>query len=756
MSFDEPFDFERIFGEQETQPHDAAYRAAKLSSLEQDDAALDQPVPFPAFPSFDGQVDVARAEDFFSPDVQAQFPSISEIISATVNNAAVQPELMNDFSPAENTSKKKKSQNRNKRPAIKTESCNDDGSQTATSPQSNRTLQQTAAQMTGFSFGLDQVMDSDPFVSAESQPGQFDPGLNMLDAGILSAAQTPCEMANAAEHQPERISVRPQPYSNNVEPTMQQADPNIGEYSIFMSQPSQLPVRTDHWSQPAATSGTENKRKAVSVRGMETPIKRRQSVNQDGAIIPISQPSPLFTDISGSQCQVSDHQTSGQNFNIPVRSYHTPQQQIPIDPALHFGVSPPSSYSTFGTAIKAGVCAVIKTILKEAKSRGTVLSQVLMDGPAADFSSPETSARIKKATKGHLDEVNAARPETDQQAFNSGTYKAFHGIVEEIAHHGAVFGKELVAGPVSGAELQAVKRAMANEYKEVIASYMSPPRFGSDFARLAQVQQTPTRASHRRMTAPEAFTLAGSPELPGHAFFSGSPGYDDAGFPQQSDYPSSPFGKLASPALQSYNGSPASVPASNNDMLPPPPIHATTPSRQQPQGLDKAKPKKTPKKPATPRKSRSRRSSTATSSPLNPNPASTPPSTTGQCIPKLYHSFADGAWYMLLQADNNTTNTTNTNGSNSSSSSSSQGGGEAAGAGATHHRIGRGTAATEAALAQFLAEARVKLGVEEGPAGFVYRQWLGVEGNLAALREFVGGGSGSGDGVGGGGEVGVI
>ncbi|AEO71328.1 uncharacterized protein THITE_2018905, partial [Thermothielavioides terrestris NRRL 8126] len=773
LLFDEPFDFERIFAAQEAQPQTAEQSNVEPSVLGGTD--LNGSVPFPEFPFFDGQADGAMDQDFFSADVQAQFPAISEAISANANTSVAQAEETNDLVPAKNPSgKNNKPRDRKGKAAANAQPSNEltlGFPSTAPGPIQHQQAPQTA----DASFGLDQVRASDPFVLDGVQFSSLNDGQGMASTSIPSTAQAPYGPVGGTVQQPEQAPAKTQASSAAGSPAAQQNTQVLADYSIFMAQPSQSARRSPAVSSlPGRSSGTpENKRKAS--HGMETPTKRRQSVNQQGAIVPIAQPPPLPAATQGVPTPAQGVHTPARSVQVAAQTYSTPQQ-IPIDPALHFGVSPPSRYTTFGTAIKAGVCAVVKAILTEARTHGTVLTQVLLDGPDADFGTPETKGRIKQATRTYLDEVNASNPESDRQAFNSGAYKAFHGIVREIEQHGTVFGKELLVGQPTGHELLAVKRSMATRYREVIASYTSPPRVDNASASSAQIQQTPTRGSR---AASQQNDMVNSPAL------TGSPVQAPASSPPQNGHASSPATEHPYPLLPLENGSSPQVPgygASTSQIIgydtpsyqqqgvPAMPagaasasaaatvsvneildrIASRTPSAQQQQ---EAKKKKTP----APRKPRARKSSstaaaTAASS-ANPGdntymptnaPIPTPGSAsgsksnnnksagskkTGHCIPKIYYRFSDQAFYMVLQHSQ-----TEEQAQDAATTAAATG---AAPPPPSHHRVGRGTAATEAALGRFLAAARERLGVEQCPAWFVYRDWLGLERNLEDLHAAV-------------------
>lgn len=752
----------------------------------QPDAAFDQPVPFPELPSVADQAMMvqahdARAEEFFSADVQAQLPSISEVMSET------QLESLSCPLPVDVPIEPKKPRSRKKKTPAK--------SQTNTGTASSGVLAMPdmhQQQMTAPSFGLDQVMDSDPFVNSTA-PQQ----LTQMPAMVQTSSGT----APAVMQQPvAQMTTTKETVSGNTKPVAQQDDQMLDSYSMFVQQPSQTPPKASlsamqsplsarPSSRPAATPSSDNKRKASAAYGMETPTKRRQSVNQHGTVVPIAQPPPLPAGAQNTQSHAQNIQTPARQVQASAQDFQTPQQ-IPVDPALHFGISPASDGTIIGTSIKAGICAAIKLILKEARTQGTVLSHMLIDGPAADFTGPEARARIKEATKYHLVKVSATKPDTDRQAFINGAYKVLQGVLEEVEGHGTVFGNALLMGPIAGPELLAAKRAMVVMYREAAASYESPPRVDEGLARSAQVQQTPTRARQGSSNGIGNATLAGSSRLPVYPAAPGTPAmsHGHVAFqqpngrvvsPQQNGHAVSSSPMLHYPVLPIQNtspspmhGHPRAAPHMNGSAIPTYPRPAvsdaplmntypepTNPYQHQqqhphqPQQEPHLKPKKTPARKPRARKASTKASTPSCSTPANnPNPAmtnnkknnnNTPISetetstattpatatatatTTGQCIPRLYYRFADASFYMQLTADaaKHQAETTTTT---------------------THHRMGRGTDAAEAALARFLEGAR-GMGVVAVPPGFVFRVWEGVEAGLRSLRGVMaGGGDGGG------------
>ncbi|KAH6851014.1 hypothetical protein B0I37DRAFT_404716 [Chaetomium sp. MPI-CAGE-AT-0009] len=851
LQSNEPLDFDAVFADQDAMFQAGGQLEMDFAAPELSDTAFNQQFAFPELPlaegqpgmSDAGQISDAMAQEFFSADVQAQLPSISEVMSATTA-AASQPEPASSTVTAETPTGKKKPQARKKKtpakekaPAKKKTTAKGKATAKAT-PTPDQVQQQT----TEPSFGLGQVMASDPFVSSATSQQLPNNGQGMFNVGMPAMGQTlgpadtsvpqtiqmtgmnqmPPENANttaqqttqmptaiqkaftatgpAAQQQTGHIPATEQTPSGAPGPMMQQPTQAPSSFTMFMKQPSQpstpgslcemrSPPSAHMSAQARATPSSENKRKASISHGMETPTKRRQSVNQQGAVVSIAQPPPVPAIPQGLQSPAQDNQ-------MPTQAVQTPQQ-IPIDPALHFGISPPSGGMRFGTAIKAGVCTAIAHVVKEAKA-GTVFSQPLLDGPVDDFRS-ELIGHIKQVIKTHVVEVNATTPQDGQQAFLKGAFKLLQGILHEIERRGCVFKKALLSGPVSGPDLIPARKGMSAVYQAIMAEYTSPPRFDGDSAQPAKAQQTPTRAptahthglSESNMANGSAST--GSPHLPGSVSASDTPAPDCTNSPQMNGHAATSSPMQPFPALPVESGYPSPM---QNYPAPPSPMdgyttagypqqaapsvptmhtrdamtgvpeptnyYPTAAAQEQQAEQAKEKAKKTPVR----RKSRARKTSAA----ANPQPEPTvdntgsyaatpmaqettqdttagttanngtntttqgtttttttsPTNTTKQCIPRLYYQFSDGAFYMELRSD----------------------AGEE-----TQHRMGRGTTAAEAMLGEFVAAARAA-GVTTCPAGFVFRLWRGVGGNLAdlegALKALK---AGEGEGVAGGVEL---
>ncbi|AEO61570.1 hypothetical protein MYCTH_2071057 [Thermothelomyces thermophilus ATCC 42464] len=803
----EPLDFDATFAEQDAVLPTGDLLGIDVPTLMQLDTAPAHQVAHLQFSLGGGSRDVmAQKKDIsaerFLPLVQPQIPSVPAAMSS---NEAGQPVTTRTQVSAESSTGKKRPSRKRVNPKTQPNAtANPKSIPTAMSSE------EAQHQLSEPSFGLGQVMALDPFVTSanthelpSSGQGTFSlnkPATELTPRDDPAAVSPAGHMSHVADttapDQMEHKSFRAQEYSGPSSPKIQQqmsqmsqmpamdltshgtAGPIVqkppqdpSDYTIFMKRPSQasspaslssVQMPSAHISAHAAAtlSLDNNKRKASVSHGAETPTKRRQTVNRQAAVVPIPQSPPVPVSSQGLQ-------TPARTAQLPAQGLQTPQQQVPIDPALHYGISPPSGGVLFGTSIKAGVCAAIAHIVMEAKL-GTVFSQVLLDGPIADFGCPEISGHIKQATKSHLIAVSAAGPEDDRQAFLSGAFKVLQGILHEIEERGSVFGKALLDGPMSGPALMPARKAMSTVYKAVMAEYRSPPRFEGDSVRPTQVQQTPTRMSlarsriSSRSSMGNGSAVAGSPHLPtrpggpdtfihgrttspqtnGHAA-SSSPmqpfpmlSAEDGGYPSSNHaYPSPPSlmtGYTVPDCQQPAVSKPAAAQRSSHthDDVPEPTNYY--PQEQQ-QVLEQQQAGQAPqksKRASARRKSRARKSSTPavmpnSQPPTDDNTATTTMSTTataaaaatgdttpspgGQCIPKLYYRFADGAFYMQLQTAS----------------------GEV-----THHRIGaKGTTAAEAALGRFLAEAGARLGgVAECPAGFVFRAWEGVEENLRALE----------------------
>ncbi|KAK3304310.1 uncharacterized protein B0T15DRAFT_236289 [Chaetomium strumarium] len=734
-----------------------------LTASEQPGTVSAEQIPFPQLPSFEDQIDQllnARAQEFFAANVrvQAELLSLHETMSANVDSA--------DPSQVEPPTGRKKAQPRKRKTAAKSKSSNGTAPQRIQLQMPDQAQRQVATpqdmmtQMPVASFGLDQVMASDPFVSTSPQQGISNNGQGMFNTCLPGAAQMSSELVHAP-----------------VQQTAQQ----LSNYSAFMDSASNTPPQgslSAPMSSSAQGSGrltaspsSDNKRKASAAHTMESPTKRRQSVNQQGAVVAVAQSSPLPLPVGPQNSQITPPQRiqmSAPDLNTPPSSLGTPAQnfQTPVDVAVHFGISPPSGdtmslgTAPFSTAAKAGITAAIKCLVNEVKRRGTALGQMLADGFQTNLAAPEMSARIKQLTKSCMADATATNPEDENHAFNCGAWKALHQIMQEMEQHGTALGKALLVGPLSGTVLVAVKQKMGDLFKEVAELYTSPPRFGTSSAQLAQpaqVQLTPTLAAHatthlsQQTNAANMAIQTGSPYVPGYPLLSATTASGHAGVQQQSGHASPVTTTQAHPRMPSSNnnsspmeGHPASVPAMNGSAEP-----SYQELKQQLQHIQQQRDQQLQqmmqmmqqqlqqqqtKKTSTPRKPRARKSSVAVSTPVTNSAARNTPSPVqgsvadspghsapasnhsnngqsapGQYVPRIAYHFSDGTFYMQVGANNNGT-------------------GEA-----SYRRIGAGTVAAQTALRQFLGNAQAR-GVLMVPPSFVLKLWLTTEQNLENLR----------------------
>ncbi|KAK4241065.1 hypothetical protein C8A03DRAFT_41466 [Achaetomium macrosporum] len=713
--YNEPLDFETLFAQQEAEMQAASQNGVDFTSQ----PGFDIDAPFPELPSFEDQIDQllnARAQEFFSANVrvQAQLPSLHETMSANADSAVNQSQSIDDPIPAETPTGRKKAQPGKRKTAVKAKPGNGTASQSIQPQMPTQTQQQFAAQleMTQMpvpSFGLEQVMASDPFVSTGPKQGTSNNGQGVFHTNLLSAAQMPSELANVP-----------------VQQTAQQ----LSSYSAFVNLGSNTPPQLSlsalmssasaHASgQLTATPSSDNKRKASAAASMESPTKRRQSVNQQVAVVAVTQSTPQPPLPTGSL----------QILDTPVQNFQTP-----VNTAFHFGISPPSGgdmpfgTAMFGTAAKAGIVTVIRRLISEARRRGTILGQMLADGLQADFTDGQTGSRIKQVTKSCMVAVNATNPEDDNHAFNGGASKALLEIMQEMEHHGTVFGKGLLAGPLSGL------------FNEVAESYTSPPRFGGNSTQLAQpvIQATSASAPHapthvsQQPNVGNTSIPTGSPQVPGYPLLSASPVPSHAGVQQQNGHGSPATATQAHHRMPSNNssssmeGHPTSAAAMNG---PAPPSYQELLQQlqqiqqqrdQQLQEIQQLKQQQTKKTPA-PRKPRARKSSVAVSTPATDTAARNTPSPTqdsvtgspgnaapasnnnntagqsapGQYVPRIAYHFSDRTFYM--------------------------------------QKIGAGTVAAQTALRQFLSDAQA-MGPLVVPPSFVLKLWLTMEQNLENLR----------------------
>jgi hypothetical protein len=665
-------------------------------TTEQPGTASAEQIPFPQLPSLEDQIDQllnARAQEFFSTNVrvQAQLPSLHETMSAKVDSA--------DPSQAETPTGRKKAQPRKRKTAAKANSGNGTAPQSIQSQMPDQAQQQVTtqqnmmAQMPVPSFGLDQVMASDPFVSSSPQQGTSHSGQAMFNPSLPGVAQMPSDLVHTPGQQTAQQFSSHTAFMNSASNT-----PPQGFLSALMSSPS-----AQASGQLTATPSSDNKRKASAAHTMESPTKRRQSMNQQGAVVAVAQSSPPLLPVGVQNSQTTPPmriQMSAPDLNTPPSSLGTPAQnfQTPVDTAFNFGVSPPSGSTTsFGTAARAGITAVIKSVIHEAKRRGTALGQMLADGFQANFAGPECGARIKHLTKTCMADVDAINLDDENHAFSCGAWKALHQIMQEMEHHGAVLGNALLVGPLSGPGLVAVRQKMGDLFNEVAESYKSPPRFDASSAQLAQpaqIQPTPTLAPHA------ATHLS-----------------------QQTNVSNTSMHQQLQRLEQLQRDRDQQL---QQMMLEQQQLRQQMVLQQQQQQQTK--------KPATPRKPRARKSSVAVSTPVTDGAARDTPSPTqgsvagsprnsartsknsnngqsapGQYVPRIAYHFSDGTFYMQVGANNTGT-------------------GEA-----SYRKIGTGTVAAQTALRQFLSDAQAK-GAGSIPFSFVLRLWLTTEQNLENLR----------------------
>jgi hypothetical protein len=931
LQSDAPLEFESLFAQQMQQAADQPEMNIAAPTFL--DTAFDQQFGFLELPIPGGQTDMtdasqisdAMAQNFFSGDAQAQLPSISEVMTATAT-VANQPEPANSTVTAQTPTGKKKTQPRKKKTPVKEKTPSKEkapakkrvtAKEKAAAAKAMQNPGQVQQQTTEPSFGLDQVMASDPFVCSATSQQSPNNGQNMFNLGMSAMGQT---QGHAGTSMPQTnqmndmsqmsgmnqmfgmgqmsnmnqvsdmnqmdgmnqmssmdyISGMDDMFSGNVNITAQQttqtptaiqqaftATGPIANHQAVMStkeqtspgvpqpatqkltqSPLKLAMFMKHQSQPStpgslremrspssahtstqarATPASENKRKASINQGMETPTKRRQSVNQQGTVVHIAQPLPVpaipqglqspaqnnqmptqsnetpaqnnQTSAQNNQMSVQKNETSAQSDQMPAQALQTPQQ-IPIDPALHFNISPPSGGMRFGTAIKAGICTAIAHIVKEA-STGSIFAQPLLDGPIEDFRS-ELGSHIKQVIKTHVVAVNATNPQDDQQAFLKGAFKLLQGILQEIERRGCAFKKALLSGPVSGPDLIPARRGMATVYQAIMAEYTSPPRFDGGFAQPAKLQDTPTRepTAHIRVSSQSSnmangFPSTGSPRLQGCATSPGTPAQCGMSSPQMqmnghaaSSSPMQPFPTLPvessgypSPMnhnyptppspMNGYTTIPAGYPqqapatqASDTAMtgVPEPTNYYPTPAgqaqqpqkQQQQQGEEQQKPK-----PKRARKSRARKpSAAATPQPEASHNTGTPGSNPATPVAQDSNSMAQGTTTTTGESTTPLSSTTKqciprlyyqfTDGAFYMELHNERGE-------ETHHRMGRGTTAAETALGAFVEAARAE-GIATCPVGFVFRLWRGVVGNVedlkAAILEAAAAGYGGEAGVG--------
>ncbi|KXX80701.1 hypothetical protein MMYC01_202120 [Madurella mycetomatis] len=657
---------------------------------------------YPDFPPVDNQPVVANSHGVPRTDAQEQFPEIERVLPSDFAAPARQAETL-DAVPTTDTPVAMKTPKRRKK---NTASSKSSRMKATNGNDAHKFSPSVPLQVNAPSLGQDQSMGSDPFISSGFQPARhqtnafaFDPNQTAFSDPFVNGSSQASPTNNGQglfntdilgivqQGSPDSgqglFSTRVAAHHGVGNPIVQQTGHMSIDYSMLMKQPSPAssPVSLGAMASSApsgassfyaTTQSSENKRKAVGSHVMETPTKRRQSVNTQDVLASSAHPVP------------------GQNFQIPGQS--------PVNSL--YNISPASgSTSAYGTAVKAGVCAVIRLLVREAKKRGTALSQVLIDGPATDFGSPEAGDRIKQMAKGHLAAVNAMDIESEQEAFMNGAYRTLQAVVAEAEACGSIFGKELLLGSVSGPDLAAVKQRMASMYKEIVASYTPPHEPAGNAKQLVPNQQTPTRASHRSVTTVHWNSDASSSNLLDQNILSASSAATGPATPFPAGSLSDRFShtvlpppdrSTAAPTIPALPSSSASQPT--NNVFLPTPNDSTTPLPTSVPLTPNPKARRKPRKPRA-------RSTTATTPTTSSPPNNSNNNDNSPLLPRGPHSVCQGRSTASIRA-------------------------------------GMARPSWNRRCASFWRPWRARLGVgEDGvPGQFVFCQWEGVEGNLERLR----------------------
>ncbi|KAL2018548.1 hypothetical protein VTK56DRAFT_760 [Thermocarpiscus australiensis] len=741
VPLDQPLDYNAIFARLDQQGANNATSAEPDSALAvehaqqgaggdtfapQADAAQgqqdSQPQTMSSMPdmtTFDGQFDAAENQDIFSGDAQQQFPSSWAVPPASFATDADQTGLANDASPAETPTRATRS--RSRRTAAATSRSR--ARSAASSQPGNGPFQQ---QMNAPSSGMGQT----------SVPGSFnsyiDPQLLSLDngAGVPGAgapggiAQTPFGVNNDIGHQ--AGSMMPVDYSMFMNPSASTSSaaaiPGTGVFAL-----------NNGSNQLGAVASSNNKRKAPSPQDMNGPSKRHQSGPVQGTLVQNA------TDHAPAQSL----QTAAEGLGPAAQAFDTPHGDSAGEPQ---NVSLSIEGMPFGKAIKEGIGAAIKLVMREARSKGSIFSQILIHGPSTNFTDSETLARIKRITASHLQAANAAEPVTEGQGFVNGAFQTFQALLQEMEEFGTVFGKQLLLGRVTGMDLTSAKRCMAGMYMEIAGSYLQTMVVDDGTSiQPAQNDQTPA-------PAPGASSAAGAAwsSIPALGNTANQQGIIGGTMPSSADVSQTPGNHLQLPAGMFPNNAgpfasqrprsfsyPAAQPTHQGYYTTFFSVNPQPPQQLQQQQLQQFLPATT----ATPTSSAAATPSTTTAAASTTHPelpdldsipsgqgrrrntrgnaasgsGGTATSTrggpgTGLYVPKVCYQFSDKTFYVLLTL----------NGVRDAKTSLGP----------------EGTAAAAQALAEFLREAREQHGVarEDIPDDFVFYQWFGMRENLDNLR----------------------
>ncbi|KAK4140890.1 uncharacterized protein C8A04DRAFT_14544 [Dichotomopilus funicola] len=545
----------------EQQAQQQVHEQPSEQQFELPDYVDDEPVVFDEQPprttshglsraEIDAQVE-AQAQELFSADVQAQMPSISEVIAneasapvpqpagSPANNQAATPRGVTPSTTVDEATGRKIKTPRSRKTASPKGSKSKGIPMTMPGQAQHEALYQGQQQHTvDSSVGLQQVTAADPFLSSGTTQQLPNNGQGVFSLSVPPSLQQMTEEfyssngngTGAQQPTPAQSQMAATPKSHAT------AEESYGELSIFMAKtPAQSAVPSSgtpaHNSTPnnvaqnsahhvannniasgaAPSSSNKRKKPATPTQGMDTPTKRRQGTDQHGAVVSIPQDAQAEASASSSASASAtfSHQTTASVVTTTPAAVTTPENahhnngtgsgRIPIDPALCSNVSPPSPNMPFVTAIKAGVRAAIAQLITESNQDATILGQVLLDGPLPDFNVDRNLHQaMTNATKQCIQGVHdTVRPTAHQQAYLGGAFRMLRAVFAEMDKSGSVWGCPLLDGPLAAEESVAVRKAMGNVYRRIMDEYREPTSFEEDGqAHARNISQNSMASSH--------------------------------------------------------------------------------------------------------------------------------------------------------------------------------------------------------------------------------------------------------------------
>jgi len=198
-----------------------------------------------------------------------------------------------------------------------------------------------------------------------------------------------------------------------------------------------------------------NKRKAADSAGESQAPKRAR-------FIPLSSSGPI------PPTPVSPQFAGAGSYPGPVARPLVPGTTNTSSPPVqyHGGINP----QRIRDAAKSGITSAAISICHEAVTTGTIFKQPLMDGLASFAQQPST---LNHGFPEVLEAVMKENPADCQRAAATGVNKLLRHALADAESTGTVFGKELMAGPIRGDDLDEARRDLAQKYKAILSHWQA-------------------------------------------------------------------------------------------------------------------------------------------------------------------------------------------------------------------------------------------------------------------------------------------